>query len=258
MIQQELLVALKDDLLKHQIFIQRLGASHAKDITSTLAKAISIGIKALKNKPEGLTKQDLRVLHTQIIEVVHGIKESQIGLLVDTAVYESKFLIKTLLKHNVIDTAIVPSHGDLRNIVSKQKMSIVSGETKKTIPDVYTHFANTKASEIVLAVGDASLSPQEEIVDQGTDKLVALGVGLFAAQALTLALTTTTQSASAARQDVYIENKIPLLDWVTELDSDVCPDCEELGANGPYAADDVDIPPEHWNCRCVLVPVTDE
>ena len=248
-------MALKDDLLKHQIFLQRLGASHARDITSALSKAIALGIKALKNKPEGLTKQDLRVLHTSIIEVVHGIKDSQLGLLVDTAIYEAKFLANRLVKNNVINTVIVPNNGDLRSRVSNSKMSIVSGEEKKTIPQVYTHFANTKASEIVLAVGDASLEPKEDIVEKGTNKLMALGVGLFAVQALTLALTTTTQSASAARQEVYVENKIPLLDWVTELDSDVCPDCEELGANGPYAADDVDIPPEHWNCRCVLVPV---
>ncbi len=250
-------MSLKDDLIKHQIFLQRLGASHAGDITKTLSKAIATGIRALKNKPEGLTKQDLRVLHTKIIEIVHGIKDSQLGLLVDAAIYEAKFVAKRLEKH-LIDTAIVPTKGDLRSVVSNSKMSIVSGETKKTIPQVYTHFANTKASEIILTVGDASLEPKEDIVEKGTNKLVALGVGLFAVQALTLALTTTTQSASAARQAVYVENKIPLLDWVTELDSDVCPDCEALGEGGPYPADDVDIPPEHWNCRCVLVPVTDE
>ncbi len=251
-------MSLKDDLLKHQIFLQRLGASHAGDITSTLAKAIALAIRTLKQSPEGLTKQELRVLYTKVIEIVHGIKDSQVGLLVEAAAYEAKFLVNRLIKHDVINTAIVPNNEDLRSRVSSSKMSIVSGEEKKTIPQVYTHFANTKASEIMLVVGDASLEPKEEIVDKGTSKLVQLGVGLFAVQAMTLALTTTTQSASAARQEVYVENKIPLLDWVTELDSDVCPDCEELGANGPYPADDVDIPPEHWNCRCVLVPVTDE
>lgn len=247
-------MALKDDLIKHQIFLQRLGANHAGDITKTLSKALSIGIRALKDKPDGLTKQDLRALHTKIIDIVHGIKDSQLGLLVDTAMYEAKFLTNRLERH-LLDTVIIPSNEDLRSAVSNQKMSMVSGETKKTIPDVYTHFANTKASEIVLVVGDASLEPKDAIVEKGTNKLVALGAGLFAVQALTLATTTTTQSASAARQEVYRENKIPLLNWVTELDSDVCPDCEALGDGGPYAADDTDIPPEHWNCRCVLVPV---
>ncbi len=246
-------MSLKDDLLKHQIFIQRLGASHAKDITTTLAKAISIGIKALKDNPDGLSKQDLRVLHTKIISVVQGIKDSQIGLLVQTAIYEAKFLAKRLEKH-LLDNAIVPDDKALRTVVEKEKMSIVSGEKKQTIPVVYTHFANIKASEIVLVVSDASLE-KEEVVEKGTDRLLLLGAGLFAVQALTLATTSTTQASSAARQEVYKENKIPLVDWVTELDSDVCPDCEELGANGPYEVTDTEIPPEHWNCRCVLVPV---
>ncbi len=249
-------MSLKDDLLKHQIFIQRLGATHAKDISRTLAKGISLGIKALKDNPDGLTKQALRVLHTRIIDVLQGITDSQLGLLVDTAIYEAKFLAKRLEKNNVIDSPVVPNKEDLRSAVSNTKMSVVSGEAKKTIPNVYTHFANTKASEIVLVVGDVSLQEDKEtLVEDGTTKLIGLGIGLFALQSMTLATTTTTQAASTARQEVYVENKIPLLDWVTELDSDVCPDCEELGANGPYAADDTDIPPEHWNCRCVLVPV---
>jgi SPP1 gp7 family putative phage head morphogenesis protein len=246
-------MTLKDDLLKHQIFIQRLGASHAKDIMSTLSKAISIGVQALKAKPEGLTKQDLRVLHTQIIEVVQGIKDSQIGLLVQTAIYEAKFLAKRLEKH-LLDNAKIPTEKQLRTAVQKEKMSVISGEQKKTIPAVYIHFANTKAFEIVMAVSDSSLE-KEEVVEKGTNKLLLLGAGLFVGQALTLATTSTTQASSAARQEVYKENKIPLVDWVTELDSDVCEDCEALGANGPYEVTDTEIPPEHWNCRCVLVPV---
>jgi len=249
-------VSLKDDLLKHQIFLQRLGATHAKDISRTLAKGISLGIKALKDNPSGLSQQALRVLHTSVIAVLHGMADSQIGLLVDTAIYEAKFLANRLEKNKVVVTAILPSKGNLRTTVVDTKMSVVSGEAKKTIPNVYTHFANTKASEIVLVVGDVSLQEDKEtIVEDGTTKLIGLGIGLFALQSMTLATTTTTQAASTARQEVYIENQIPLLNWVTELDSDVCPDCEELGANGPYAADDTDIPPEHWNCRCVLVPV---
>jgi SPP1 gp7 family putative phage head morphogenesis protein len=252
-LEQAVRVSLKDDLLKHQIFIQRLGASHAKDITTTLATAINLGIKALKTSPAGLSKQDLRVLHTQIIEVVQGIKDSQIGLLVQTAIYEAKFLAKRLEKH-LLDNAQIPTDTQLRTAVQKEKMSVISGEQKKTIPIVYTHFANTKASEIVLIVSDASLEKEDKVA-KGTDRLLLLGAGLFAVQALTLATTSTTQASSAARQEVYKENNIPLVDWVTELDSDVCDDCEALGDNGPYEVTDTEIPPEHWNCRCVLVPV---
>lgn len=247
-------MSIKDDLIKHQIFLQRLGAHHATDITTTVNKGISLAIKALKNKPEGLTKQDLRVLHTAIIPILHGIVGSQIGLLVDTAIYEASFLAGRLVANNVLSTAIVPNNEDLRSTVTNNKMTIVSGEKKVTISNVYTHFANTKASEIILTISDASLAPPEQMVDQGSSKLLELAAGLFAAQALTLAMTTTTQAASGARQDVYVANKIPLLDWVTELDSEVCDDCEALGDGGPYPADDTEIPPEHWNCRCVLVP----
>ncbi len=250
-------MSLKDDLIKHQIFLQRLGANHAVDLRLTLQKGVTLAIQALKNYPQGLTKQQIRKLHSDIIEVYHGIKDSQIGLLVETAVYEAGFLARRLVANNVLESAKVPNKEDLRSAVSNNKMSIVSGEKKVVIPNALTHFANTKASEVVLIVGDASLEAKEEIEEKGTNKLLAIAAGLFATQALTLSTTITTQAASSARQEVYTENSIPLLDWVTELDSDVCEDCEALGANGPYPADDVDIPPEHWNCRCVLVPVNE-
>lgn len=215
-----------------------------------------MAISAMKKSPDGLSKQELRVLQTNLVEVLQGISDSQIGLLVDTAIYEAKFLSKRLVAANIVENVTVPSSADLRKAVTDQKMSIVSGEDKKSIENVYLHFANTKASEITRVVSDVSVQPDKEtLVEDGTTKLIGYGIGLYAVQAMTLATTATTQSASTARQELYKENKIALVNWVTELDSDVCPDCEALGANGPYAADDTDIPPEHWNCRCVLVPV---
>jgi hypothetical protein len=44
---------------------------------------------------------------------------------------------------------------------------------------------------------------------------------------------------------------------LTAGDDDVCPECEEYAANGPYEHDDIDIP-LHVNCRCAAVPVEDE
>lgn len=250
-------MSLKDDLIKHQIFIQRLGANHAEAIKTILNRAINFAINSLTNKPEGLSKKELRALHTDVLAITNTIKDSQLNLLVNVALYEAEFITNLLLMSDVIDEGKIPSPENLKKAISNTKMSAISGATKVTIPSVYKHFARTKASEITLAVGDASLEAADQIEERGTNKLLELGAGLFAVQALTLASTTTTQSASSARQEVYEANNIPFVDWVTELDSDVCEDCEALGSGGPYPADDVDIPPEHWNCRCVLVPTNE-
>lgn len=57
-------------------------------------------------------------------------------------------------------------------------------------------------------------------------------------------------------------NDVTHFDWVIahgpsiggRKSEPVCPTCLKLAANGPYAADEVELPPAHPNCRCTLIP----
>jgi hypothetical protein len=44
---------------------------------------------------------------------------------------------------------------------------------------------------------------------------------------------------------------------LTAGDNDVCPQCQDYAENGPYDSNDLEIP-LHINCRCAVVPITDE
>lgn len=250
-------MSLKDDLIKHQIFLQRLGAQYAERLRYSLAQGIKLVLQLLEKQKKGLTKSELRGLNRELIVNMSLIKEEQLGLLIVLSLYEAEFLATVLEKNKVVKKAQIPTKAVISTKVLEKKMSVVSGEEKVTVSKAYDKFLTKKVSQIILAVGDASLEAPEDVQKVAEEKLSSLEKGLFATGALALLTTITTQAASSARQEVYIENNIPLLDWVTELDSEVCEDCEALGADSPYPADDVDIPPEHWNCRCILVPTNE-
>ena len=44
------------------------------------------------------------------------------------------------------------------------------------------------------------------------------------------------------------------VEWVTAQDHRVCLECRSLTINSPYSIDDAPQPPQHPNCRCMLVP----
>lgn len=247
-------MSLKDDLLKHQIFLQRLGASHGANILSVLQKAIEYVISVSDKKPDGFSRSELRTLQASIVKTLHTIASSQIKGLMPLALYEADFIVDRLFRNGTLNNVNKPSAEQISEAVSKIKMALYNNGKKHTLEKTFLTFANIKASEIIMKVSDISVSGKDNKPALVAGALTSLGVGLFATQALTLGKTAVTQTSSVARQEVYKENDIPLVDWVTELDSDVCPDCESLGSGGPYNVTDSDIPPEHWNCRCVLVP----
>ena len=94
----------------------------------------------------------------------------------------------------------------------------------------------------------------KSLIEEAEEIFTNLNNGLFNKQANTLTSTATTQAASVARQEVYRDNDIPRVEWVATLDDSVCEDCESLHGT-QWPVDQAEIPPEHWNCRCVLEPV---
>jgi SPP1 gp7 family putative phage head morphogenesis protein len=67
-------------------------------------------------------------------------------------------------------------------------------------------------------------------------------------------------SASGVQTAMVDENGdiVDQVQWVAVLDGDTCVDCEDMDGEIFDAADVIDEPPIHPNCRCVLSPVIDE
>lgn len=56
-----------------------------------------------------------------------------------------------------------------------------------------------------------------------------------------------------AIKQAYEDNGVAMVVWVTQKDERVCPECRALDGH-QFELDDAP-PPQHYNCRCFLVPV---
>ena len=59
-------------------------------------------------------------------------------------------------------------------------------------------------------------------------------------------------SMSAGTLSLYAAEGVQTVNWITAGDGAVCPVCDQEESGNPYPADDVDSPPAHVSCRCVL------
>ncbi len=251
-------LSIKDDLLRHQIFILRFAESNAQQMLRVVRQGISTAINSLTSNPGGLSKQKLKELEASVLRQLVEIKGQQLEELKDLATYEVEFILRSLANNNIVENPKAPSLEEIQKNIEKSKVGLVADENRKNIKQVYNAFAKQKTKEIVRVVKDVDLEDEEPEakVEKAKNNYALLAAGLFAAQALSVSSTTAVQAASEARQAVYEENKIPLVEWVSTLDGDVCPDCEALHGK-QWPVDEAEIPPEHWNCRCVLEPVNE-
>jgi hypothetical protein len=79
----------------------------------------------------------------------------------------------------------------------------------------------------------------------------ALKAAHLAGVVLTHAMATAISSASLA---LFQQYGVERASWVTAGDRHVCPVCEGYEDHGPYLLEELPACPDHFGCRCVIVP----
>jgi SPP1 gp7 family putative phage head morphogenesis protein len=171
----------------------------------------------------------------------------------DLAAYESQFTQQRLEVRGMASSQAMPLSDQILNNILGSKLDVSNKEM--TTGDISEQYVNKQVDSTVQQIKDSELSGDDwedtvgTIEDKGSSGL------LFSAMAV--AATAVNFITNKVKLETYKENNIPNVVWVAELDSSVCPDCEDLNGTS-FSADDTDIPPEHWNCRCILEPEEDD
>ena len=159
-------MSIKDDLLKHQIFILRYSGLLAKELKETLSQATALALKALKDNPEGLSKIELDKLHNKLLDFVAQTPQEQLNLLDKLMKYEAKFTKKVLQKNKIVKDVSLPNDESMQSALRTINMSVISDKQKKPIEVAYTQFVNEKITDIVRVIGD--LSANKQIINRGS------------------------------------------------------------------------------------------
>lgn len=246
-------MALRDDLIKHQVFIQRLAGTEHKAIRTDL-KALA---QAAKNEVAAGTSGS--VLKNSLRSAMSGFADKGLVNMSALAQYESKFSAKVLNKYFKQELKI-PLDTSLINKLKTNNMEInnlTRGGTRKSLYMAYKQFGNKKADELTQLIKDSQLlglKPSEisKLIDEKVN-------GLQNTQARSLAKTNVNYTTNVARSETLIANKeiFERVIWVSVLDDGTTEYCEEHDGD-IYPVDDGPRPPAHWGCRSYIEPYTDD
>lgn len=235
-------MSLRDDLIRHQIALQRLAATEANNIKDYL-KRLRDTAKLLSNTqaPDSIIKMALR-------SIMASLPNTALQSMLDIAEYENKFSIKTFKKYT--DQELLPATREaLKTALTNTSIGVgqCSDTNGRKLTRAYFQFGNRKSDELTQIIRDSRVINRS---NSETDDLIDERVrGLQSTQAKSLAVVAVGFVAVTARALI----DAPMI-WITALDQDVCFYCED---NHGQLVDDVGYPPAHWGCRCHIEPQLD-
>jgi SPP1 gp7 family putative phage head morphogenesis protein len=252
-----------DALSRHQLFIQRLASGQVKKSLPIIRRmAREIRAALLNHDLTSFQAARLTALQLEINAITKSagvaLEQQTMPAMQDFAAYEAQFTQKMLAGAVTVELAGVNSAA-LSRAIESAPMKLISG--KKTISTtmlgIFDTFAAGTSREVMTAV-------QAGITRGSVTKEIAAEVfGLVntrtKAQAETVVRTAANMAGSVARNELYKANADVFKgeEYSAVLDGSTTITCASLDGN-IYPIGVGPLPPLHYNCRSVRVPVVDD
>jgi SPP1 gp7 family putative phage head morphogenesis protein len=252
-----------DALTRHQLFIQRLASGQVKKSLPIIRRmAREIRAALLNHDLTSFQTARLTALQLEINAITKAsgvaLEQQTLPAMQDFAAYEAQFTQKMLAGAVTVELAGVNSAA-LSRAIESAPMKLISGKKaiSTTMLGIFDTFAAGTSREVMTAV-------QAGITRGSVTKEIAAEVfGLVnartRAQAETVVRTAANMAGSVARSEVYRANSDVLKgeEYSAVLDGSTTITCASLDGN-IYPVGVGPLPPLHYNCRSVRVPVVDD
>ena len=240
-------MSFRDDLLRHQVFLQRLIKAEVKAVRPILTAA----------ELAAIVSTDKRYDAARVKEVVKAILSEAgpfvIARMQAVAAYEAKFTYKKLKK--LASKVSAPDLEKIPDRLDKTTLILGVGAAALTLAETFDLFAKTKAKQAAQAVRDAEA--QKTPPEEAHRVLKSIFAGVVTYQMISLLDSSINKSANIGRAETYSKNKelVEMVAWTNDLDSNVCPYCEDLDGEEMSVDEFDDLYPAHANCACFATPV---
>lgn len=257
-------VRLLERLIRHQVMVQRFAGSQIK-------KALPVIRQLAKDLRQRIQQADAtefqmgrmvaleRDIQALVAAASDGVQQALD--LEDFAVQEAEFAQKLLGASVSVDLAEGLDMDAVRAITTRRQMQLVSGDTVKnlTIPQMFDELSESAGRDAMRVVQAGALEGK-------TNQQMARGVAELVTtrsrrQAETVIRTAVNNIGSAARNNVYQQNSDILEGerFLAVLDSRTTLTCSGIESrNEVYAVGQGPMPPMHYGCRSVRIPVVKE
>ncbi len=249
-------MSLKDDMMKHRVFAQRLQNAQFDVIKTHL----DILQKAAKS--EALSGTADANLGDVLRGIMASLKDISIASLTDIAEYEAAFASRVYGKY-LKEAFEVPTRDNLQKALLNDNMPLNTvkkvggkyitdmGAQKKSLGAAYSQYGRYKADELAQVIKDARTNQlgATEMVAKIDERVL----GLQTAQAEILAATSIAYTTNIAKSQVMANSVIQYVHWDADTELNHCDYCEEMDGQ-VWPIDDAPDTQVHWGCGCELIP----
>ena len=236
-------MSLENDFIKHQVFLDRYSKTLAKNYKKAFKKVDTIIDQALGTLGQTMLRDDISTtLEKATIEMLQELQE--------LALYEADFTRRVLNRRTDLDVQ-VPEEQAIRNATSETQIKTSPNTSSVLLIGALPAFAEKKTNDYMQIISDGQvLQEEDEVVkEQVADK----SSGLFAVQVAPLAALAVLAVAKSSRETVLATNGIERVQWLNDLESNVCPYCRSLHKE-IFDVGNTPAFPAHARCACSLVP----
>lgn len=197
-----------------------------------------------------------------LYEILDYIKFQSELLVANEERFNREWLLLLFLHDDVADRSVTAQVDDEQQIkplteIVRQRILDFGAYSTVAIEDIYSKIFIADADRMNKIIADRV----GNVIDSDSEMRLQIDGALKVAQRQ-LAVNTTmicnglSNDTAIAVVD-YNRDVVERLMWITEMDERVCADCEELEGI-VFDLENVPACPLHPNCRCHLIPVTDE
>jgi SPP1 gp7 family putative phage head morphogenesis protein len=250
-----------DKILTHQLHLARLEAGDRKRVLALIRKMQSeLNVKLNSNTLTELGKADVNRLLKQANETIEGYYQqaAQVVDMPELAINTAKATSQAI-EAGILTAVSMPTDKYLLSLAGNVMIEGAPSAAwwAKQSQDMQFKFAGAVRQGLIAAETNA------QIVRRVTD-----AIAVSRRNAAALVQTSVAAVASDARMAVYKDNAdlITALTWLSVMDSHSCKSCfpkdglqwdMDYKPTGPIPHNIAfQIPPQHFSCRCQLVPRT--
>lgn len=242
-----------NDLIKHQVFIQRYGSGVYNDLLPDLKELRDrISTKILSSTPYQMERLSLILKEIDTL-IASGLNKFQPSLWGDFAEYENEFSLK-MLDNNTQNVAIGAGlNAEAMAVVIGSSQMELDGKKKLTIAQAIDTFSKRYSKDIKSEIEFGIASG--ETTDQIARRIQLLSNNRTRQQAKALVTTITNHVGNEVRSKVWedYEGLFEGYEYVSTIDNRVTILCASRDGK-IYSAKDFPPLPAHWNCRSVKLP----
>ena len=249
---------LRDDLIRHAIYAERYSDAQLREIIKVLKAVVKDVEKRIASEPNVVTlawlKQNKAWIEQQAeiftSKLDNGLKQS----IKDLITHEGELFTRDMKRAiSVKFNYTIPAPEVIERAVLS--MPVDSGHLFEELMKRYDQLTKDYVISEIRA-GIISGEGTKEMVHRLSGDASLLSIQAASAERMVRSVVMHTMNT--ARLELYKANRdvIKSVQYVATLDTKTCPVCGTLDGKTWDLDEQHPNPPMHYNCRCVLVPIT--